>query len=123
MQHKQKRRKEMYEMNIGSGHGLEEKYFVYDLFDYDVLGNKKDGFEVNDIYHVESGIVLAESVVLDDKKLIRALKKLGIVKKGVHAKSLYIDGEPDATLYFDDVRMEVGGFCPAFELRCTSEIG
>jgi hypothetical protein len=95
-----------------------EKYFMYDLYDYEICGNEKDGFTANNCFHVESDIRLAESVVMDDKKLIQAMKKLGFIKKGIHTKSIEIDGEPEFTLYFNDVRHEVSGFCPAFELRC-----
>lgn len=96
-----------------------EKYYMYDLYDYEVWGDVEDGFQVNNVFHTVSDICFAESVVMDDKKLIKALKKLGFIKKGIHTKSIEIDGEPEFTLYFNDVRHEVSGFCPAFELRCT----
>jgi hypothetical protein len=45
------------------------RYYVYDLCTYDVWGNKKDGFGVNDKYKTESGIVIAESELETDAKI------------------------------------------------------
>lgn len=99
---------------------LSEKHYKYDVFDYEVWGNAKEGFTVNDVFLFATDIDLPESVVMNDKKLIKKLKQLGIIDKRIHTKSIDIVGEPDASLYFNDIRQEVGGFCPAFELRCTA---
>lgn len=96
----------------------EVTYYFYDVYGYDVWGDKTDGFSVNDCYPIASDIVLAEEVVFDEQKLIEALKDLGIIRKGLHTKSIEIEGEPDFTLYFADTR-RVSGYKPEFELRCT----
>lgn len=98
------------------------KYYNYSMYDYEVWGNKHDDFQVNNVFRTESGIVMSENTVFNDQKLIKALKDLGIIKKGIHARSIEIDGEAAFTLYFNDVRREAGGFCPAFELRCDKII-
>jgi hypothetical protein len=97
-----------------------EKHYVYNVFDYGVQGNAKDGFTVDDVFLFATDVDLPESVVLDDKKLIKALKQIGIIDKGIQATSINIEGIPDLTIYFIDTRKVLGGFCPAFELRCTA---
>ena len=100
------------------------KFYYYDFVVYDIWGNKNDGFEVNNAWVQERDIVLsAETVEGPDKGIIKALKKLNLINKGIHYKSLNIEGEVEYTLYFEDVRQVVGGLCPAFELRCTKIIG
>ena len=87
------------------------------------MGNKCDGFEVNDKFTMEKDICLSADIVeCPDKGIIKALKDLNLINKGIHYKSLQIKGEAAYTLYFEDVRAVVGGFCPAFELRCTKII-
>ena len=88
----------------------------YSLIVYDLWGNPKDGFEVNNAYVAERDIVLSDDSLSTDKKLVSALRRLNLIKKGTHAKSLDIDGEDTHALYFTDRRKSVGGFCPAFEL-------
>lgn len=89
----------------------------YSLIVYDVWGNKKDGFEVNDACVAEKDIVLSDDSLSDNKKLISALRKLNLIKKGIRSSSISIEGEPEYTLYFTDTRSAAGGWCPAFELR------
>ena len=99
---------------------MSEKYYWYDFIVYDVWGNKRDGFQVNQAYFQERDVVLHENIVKGtDKTLIKALKKLNLIPKGIHYSSINIEGEAEYTLYFTDVRSVVGGYCPAFELRCT----
>ncbi len=98
---------------------MEERYFYYDLVTYDVWGNAKDGFEVNDAFIAERDIVIAESYLETDAGVIKALRKLDLLKKGIKTKSLSVDGEKEHTLYINDVRQVAGGLCPVCELRCT----
>jgi len=101
-----------------------DKFYYYDFIVYEVWGNKRDGFQINQSFVQEKDIVLsAETVEGTDKGLIKALKKLNLIDKGIHYKSINIEGESQYTLYFEDVRQVVGGLCPAFELRCTKIIG
>jgi hypothetical protein len=81
----------------------------YRLYTYDVWGNEKDGYEVNDCFKTSEVYEIDND--LSDKDLIKSLKTQGLIKKGIHAKSITIDGEPDYTFYF-----EYKGR-PEFELR------
>lgn len=82
---------------------------TYRLYDYDVWGNEKEGYTVNDCFRSCQTIDLDES--WDDARIIKALKHAGIIKKGIRAKSIRIDGEMDYTLYFEYKDR------PEFELR------
>ena len=95
-------------------------YYVYDLYSYDTVGNKKEGFEVNDIWCSEKDIYISKDDLSTNKKLIKALKKLGILKTGLHTTSISIEGETEYTLYFSDLRNNL--FRPEFELRCKKII-
>ena len=89
----------------------------YSMVEYDVWGNSKDGFEVNNAYVTEKDIVLSDDCLKSNKALIAALKRLGFIKRGTHSKSISIEGESEYTLYFSDVRRVAGGYYPIFELR------
>ena len=95
------------------------KTYIYNLYTYDVWGNARDGFEVNDRFLDTRGIEIPEKIVRSpNKALIQELKRQGFIKKRLHASSLEIEGEGDFTLYFNDVRQKVG-FKPVMELVCT----
>lgn len=79
----------------------------YREYGYDIWGNKKDGYQVNDCYR--RGIVEID----DQKDLIKELRKQGLIKKGVRTKSVRIDGEHGHAFYITDNRNGM----PAFELR------
>lgn len=103
---------------------MAEKTYTYELVTYDLWGNPKDGFQVNDIIRVGEQITLPASVVEGpDKPLIQALKKRGWIPAGVHAASIGIEGEPEHTLYFNSVRRKDGGYMPVFELQRVEEEG
>lgn len=83
----------------------------YREYGYDVWGNNKDGYEVNDVFK-------RDIVEIDDQKdLIKEMRKQGLIKKGVRSKSIGIDGEPGYTFYITDNR----NGCPAFELRYVGD--
>lgn len=82
----------------------------YRLIDYDVWGNDKDGYEVNQAFLTNTFIDLTDKIINDDKLLIKDLKKAGIIRKGIHANKIGILGD-DITMYF-----EYKGR-PEFELR------
>jgi hypothetical protein len=103
---------------------MSDKYYWFDLILYEIWGNKKDGFWVNDAYVSERDIIISADIVEGtDDKIIQAIKRLGLINKGTHNKSIQIEGEPEHTLYFNDVRSCAGGFCPAFELRFVKTVG
>jgi len=79
---------------------------------YDVWGNRKDGYEVNDVFP-------GRLVTIDDEKdLIKEFRRVGLLKKGVQSYRVGIDGEPGYTLYVTDNKTGR----PEFELRCESEV-
>lgn len=100
----------------------------YEVLSLDVWGNARDGFYVNEVHR--TGIVLECTAVLKhynvgragefyqyepaDKYVVRALKRAGLLKRGVRVKSLEIDGENDATLYVNERRTGE----PLWHLEC-----
>lgn len=84
---------------------------TYELIDYDLWGNEKDGYTVNQAFRTGKTVSLLRSNLETDVKLIKALKLAGIIKKRIHAKSVTVDGESDSILYFGHRGV------PAFELR------
>ena len=79
--------------------------FVFDLLSLDVWGNKRDGFEINDVHR--SGQTLEvpaeqwefnvetphafKSWHIEDADVVRALKDHGYLKKTVRTKRIEID--------------------------------
>jgi uncharacterized Zn ribbon protein len=81
---------------------------TYRLYTYDVWGNEKDGYEVNDVF--KSSELYSFDEKLSYENLIKELKKQGLIKKGLHVKSIEIGGD-DLTITFDYKGK------PEFELR------
>ncbi len=80
----------------------------YRLISYDVWGNEKDGYEVNQAFTTSEYYELDDNA--DHTGIIKALRKQGCLKKGVRAKLIEIDGD-DKTIYFSYKGR------PEFELR------
>ncbi len=89
----------------------------YKVWVYDVWGNAHDGFEVNNRF---STSIFIEVDPDDDAQIIRELKSAGIIKKGCRFSSFDIDGEPDYTMYVNQVNAAVGGLYPICELERES---
>jgi len=85
----------------------------YELITYDVWGNKKDGFEVNNAFSTEEVLVITEDAT--DRDIIKGLKTIGFIKKGVRYSSIDIDGEDGYSLY---LTYTAGTWYPLCELRC-----
>lgn len=68
----------------------------YRLWTYDIWGNAKDGYEVNDRYR--QGIVALPKDATDDE-VIACLQDNGDVKKGIRREFLEIEGESGHTIY------------------------
>jgi hypothetical protein len=93
------------------------------LYDYDVWGNDRDGYEVNNIYPALTGFDLfhAEDVIIDvcesdtDKQIVQKLKKSGWLKKTIKDSKVTITGEMEFQLFLE--------YCgrPACELRPYTE--
>lgn len=89
----------------------------FQYWDYDLWGNAKDGWEVNDrrkgeIYNINL-----------NKDLFGELKRLGLIQPRVHRTSVEIEGEDEYTLYINDARNKSGGRKPVFELERVKEQG
>jgi len=80
----------------------------FELIDYDVWGNQKDGYNVNQAFHTHQYYNI--DTELDDKLLVKQLKSQKLIKKGIHFKSIEIDGD-DMVIYFSYKGK------PEFELR------
>ena len=77
-------------------------------YNYDVWGNPKDGYDVNDIFR--TSFVYELDPNLPNNELIKVLKKEGCIKKRVWAKSIEVGG--DETWITFDYKGK-----PEFELR------
>lgn len=84
----------------------------YECWVYDVCGNEKDGYNVNDISKTSETYELND--LWNDKQIVRSLKEQGCIRKGIHASSIGIGGE-FAYMYF-----EYKGK-PDFELVCIQD--
>lgn len=79
-----------------------EKLTVYS---YDVWGNAKDGYDVNELYKFGTFELAWNDIDLDDNKsVLRFLKNIGFIKKSVKLKSLAFDGDPDFTIFVSDAK-------------------
>lgn len=93
-----------------------EESFLFRLYDYDLWGNKKDGFEINGIFKRGVLIELFESDTKDE--IIRGLKDLGYIKNHIIHSHILIEcdelyREDYCVIYF--YYIEFGH--PIFELR------
>lgn len=65
---------------------------------YDVWGNKKDGFEVNQVFYTDEYVNIP-NVVKSDKALITYLKNQGFIKSSAKRNLIELDGHEDI-IYF-----------------------
>lgn len=91
---------------------------TYKLYTYDLCGNKKDGYEVNDL-HSQCIIKLSDNPT--DIEIKRALYNCGVFSRGITNASLQIEGESDYALYIHHIAVSVGGFKPLCELRLVKD--
>lgn len=68
----------------------------YTLWTYDVWGNEKDGYTVNDRYK-QGKVYLPKDA--SSEEIIRALRKDGWIDKRLRRNLLEIEGERDYTIY------------------------
>lgn len=78
----------------------------YKLYTYDVWGNARDGFQVNDVYP-QSGIYTIRDDATDYQ-----------INRKVSGRGITWDGEPGYTLYAENKRNGK----PVGELRCIDEV-
>lgn len=81
----------------------------YRLYSYDVWGNSRDGYEVNNVFR--TGGVYELDDAWTDLQIIKELKKQGAIRKSVKNSLVRIDGEFEYSLYFEYRNK------PEFELR------
>ena len=84
---------------------MKEEYRVYD---YELWGNEKDGYTVNNSYRTEEIVELEQNI--SNSELIQVLKKKGVIKKYSRNSSIYLYGDEEV-IYIDYK------FSPSFELR------
>lgn len=57
-------------------------------YSYDTWGNKKDGYEVNQVFRTSIYVDIPEVVLNSDEAIKRHLKKDGFIKKGVRGRDI-----------------------------------
>jgi hypothetical protein len=75
---------------------------------YDVQGNAKDGYEINNVF--KGKLIEVPIEVETDEEWIKYLRKIGFIKKGINTKYITINGDNEI-LYFSYKDK------PEFELR------
>lgn len=97
----------------------ETRLVKYRLWSYDVWGNPRDGFEVNDRYPCAEIELPAQRMSsghwhVPNVAVVKALKADGWIKKNIRYQSIEIGGEDEYTLY-----VNYGPTCrPEYELEC-----
>ena len=64
---------------------------LFRWFYYDVWGNKKDGWEVNNVFRSNDAVMIFDG--LSDKKLTTYLKKQGFFKSSIRSNLVEYDGD------------------------------
>lgn len=77
------------------------EYGLFQVYSLDVLGNKRDGYEVNDRSRYGRPILVPLD---DDRAIIRELKRNYMINKRTHFKTWVLDGD-DRSIYVDHVRL------------------
>ena len=90
---------------------MNEGYNKYTAYTYDLWGNDKDGYEVNDVYFLEEDIVIMDKLwdnQDNDRKLIKCIKSLFNLRQGLHSAKFEIDGDPDFQIYIEYDGVPIG---------------
>lgn len=96
---------------------------TFTVYTYEVWGNKRDGFEVNNRFKMSEQIEIdlvtngETTSYSTDREIIKALKDADIIKKNCRYDSFTIEGEWDYTLYVNQTNAAVGGYYPICELE------
>ena len=88
---------------------------LYDVHGLDVWGNRREGYSVNDVYPSQGTVEIHDDAT--DEEIVRALKREGFIDKGIHTRSVSIDGERGYALYIGEAR----NYKPVYELRPRDE--
>lgn len=92
---------------------------TYQVISYDVWGNPKDGFEVNDQYTTSYRITLPDNPT--DKEILTALYKSGYASRDILNGKMSIEGRLNSTLYIYHIGQSVRGYKPFCELQALKE--
>ena len=87
----------------------------YQIISYDVWGNNRDGYEVNDCRYTPYKIELPDDFT--DKQLKRALYDSGYASRGIMNAKISIEGEAPYSIYVNLTAIRHGGYYPYCELR------
>ena len=68
----------------------QKEYGLYRCWMYEVWGNEKDGYDVNDRYEIASDYVIAHSVRENAKEMKKVIRKIFGIKPQVH---ITLDGD------------------------------
>ncbi len=95
--------------------------FEYQLVEYDVWGNAKDGYDINNFYCTDVKVRVKKD---DERSVFNALKKQGIIKKGIRFSSVLLEWH-EGGFFVSDIRTprskEYGYGRPEFELRLVTK--
>jgi hypothetical protein len=83
----------------------------YDLIEYEVWGNKRDGFEINDCFRVMKGIEIDDNDT--DKDIVKKLKEVGYLKNTVRMNQMVIERNSESMIEF----YERKDYKPSFNLE------
>lgn len=95
----------------------------YEVIEYDVWGNKNDGFWVNQGMH--TGIIVDIDPLNDsDKQIVSKLKEHFGLKQGLPVRNFIIDGlgQAEFSIYVDYQSRRLG-YVPVCELQPTERGG
>jgi hypothetical protein len=97
------------------------KYEITIIDHFDVWGNAKDGWDVNNSrYHLRDKKVVLKNE-LDEKSLLKLLKKEDLIKKTAKVKSLKIDWQFD-TIYVNEKKNDHPLYTVHFERRHENNV-
>ena len=69
----------------------------YQIVFYELWGNDKDGYEVNDVFPTSETVILDETAT--DAEIVKILTEYVTGLDNVNISDIDIDGEPEYTLY------------------------
>jgi hypothetical protein len=93
MAKKMKRKSHMRRAKFGEG--AHSKVTAYSVHSLDVWGNRKDGYDVNDIFPSQGLVNIPDGA--DTKTVVKHLRRAGFINKPVRLKSFDIDGGYDGS--------------------------
>jgi hypothetical protein len=71
----------------------------YQIVFYELWGNSKDGYEVNDTFPTSETVIIGETAT--DEEIVKILTDYIIGLDSVNISDICIDGEPEYTLYVE----------------------